>query len=332
MNVRIGSFLIEVGSTRLHSMSNPPWLPVFRVFCCVLLGASLPAPAAAQEAGMQTRTQLVLGRVSDDPRRDAERLQPMLDYVIPRMRSVGIREGRILMARDAIAMQSYLRRRRVDWVSDSAAMGIDYRRRAGATLLLATERGGALGYRTVFLTWKGSGINRLDDLRGRSIAFQNAYSTSSYVTPAAELLRAGMKLDILLSPLDHAAPGRAGYLFARSEGNVVAWVRKRLVDAGAFSDLDWQRERPETLDIDDLFVFHQTPEMPRAVEVVAPMLAPAVRARLREVLLAAGDDPDAREALERFFATRRFVPIDAAFEAGLMRVQADLDLVREHLE
>ena len=53
---------------------------------------------------------LVLGRISDDPKAHYEQLKPLLDYVVPRMADVGIREGRILMARDAQQMASYLRR------------------------------------------------------------------------------------------------------------------------------------------------------------------------------------------------------------------------------
>jgi phosphonate transport system substrate-binding protein len=278
------------------------------------------------------RQVLVLGRVSDNPKAHAESMRPMLDYVVPRLRSVGIREGRILMARDATQMQSYLRRQRVDWVSDTAAMAIDYRRKIGADLMLVSVRGGE-AYHAVFFTWKGSGIRSLDDLRGRSIAFQNAYSTSSYILPAAAMLREGIALDVLLSPLDRPAPGRAGYLFARSEGNVVTWVQKRLVDAGAFSNLDWddladKAGHPQ----DGLEIFHRSEDVPRSIEVSAPTLDPKVRERLREVLLSAGDDPAAAEALQRFFGTQDFVPLDAGVERSLERLRVDVDLVRGQLE
>ena len=50
---------------------------------------------------------------------------------------------------------------------------------------------------------------------------------------------------------------------------------------------------------------------PRAVEMVRGDLDPKVEARLREVLIEAAGDPDAREALLRFFKTTRFLPLDA---------------------
>lgn len=306
-----------------------------RVATCLLMMLSvLPwGQLMAQPGQSASREVLVLGRVSDNPKQHAEALQPMLDYVVPRMRSVGVREGRILMARDAVQMQSYLRRQRVDWVSDTAVMAVDYRDRVGAQLLLATDRGGGVAYHSVFFTWRGSGIDSLVALKGRSIAFQNPYSTSSYVIPAAEMLRAGLELDVLLSPLDRPAAGRAGYVFARSESNVATWVQKRMVDAGAFSHLDWAglASLPQSFR-DELVVFHESQPVPRAIEVVAPDLDPKVRERLREVLLDAANDPDAREPLARFFNTRGFVPLDEEMLRGLSRLRGDVDLVRGRLE
>ena len=296
--------------------------------CALLVPASVPAQSPPSS---EAQTVLVLGRVSDDPKEHYEAMRPLLDYVVPRMRSVGIREGRILMARNAQQMISYLRRGRVDWITETPAMAVDYRDRAGAQIMLATERGGGASYHTVFFVRRDSGINSLDDLRGRAIAFQNPYSTSSYVSPAAELLATGLRLDLLLSPKDRPASDRVGYLFARSESNISTWVHKRLVDAGAFSNLDWNdlSRLPESFR-QDLTVIHETPPYP--VEVVRPGMDPKVQTLLRDILLAAADDPAAREPLRRFFGTNRFVPVDADTEAALKRLQAGMANVRGQLE
>ncbi|MFA7488631.1 MAG: PhnD/SsuA/transferrin family substrate-binding protein, partial [Lysobacteraceae bacterium] len=134
-------------------------------------------------------------------------------------------------------------------------------------------------------------------------------------------------------PLDRPAAGRAGYVFARSESNVATWVQKRMVDAGAFSNLDWADlvSLPQSFR-EDLVVFHESQPVPRAIEVVAPDLDPKVRERLREVLLGAADDPAAREPLARFFDTRGFVPLDEQTKQGLSRLRGDVDLVRGRLE
>jgi phosphonate transport system substrate-binding protein len=300
----------------------------------LLVALACPLPVAGQaETPPSAHETLVLGRISDNPKQHYEALRPLLDYVVPRMRNVGIRQGRILMARDAQQMMSYLRRHRVDWLTETPAMAVAYRERVGARILLATERGGGRNYHTVFFVRRDSGIGSIAELAGRSIAFQNLYSTSSYFAPAAEILDAGLQLDLLLSPMDRPEPASVGYVFARSEANISTWVHKRLVDAGAFANLDWSdlQRLPESFR-DDLVVIHETEPFPRAVEVVRPGLDPRVEARLREVLLAAASDPDAREPLLRFFGTNGFVPLDADAEAALERLRFGVNRVRERLE
>ncbi|NZA28101.1 phosphate/phosphite/phosphonate ABC transporter substrate-binding protein [Luteimonas sp. SJ-92] len=285
--------------------------------CRLLCGLVLAAAAALPAAGSD-RHVLVLGRITDDPAAHYEQLRPLLDYVVPRMADVGIREGRILMARDHQQMQSYLRRGRVDWVTETSASAMLLQQRAGAVPLLLTERTGVSHYRTVFFARRDSGIDSLDDLRGRSVAFQSRASTSAYFVPAVELLERRLPLEILLSPLDRPPVDTVGYLFARSEANISTWVHKRLVDVGAMSNLDWDNPRSTPHSYrHDLRILHQTPDYPRALEMVRGDLDPAVQARLREVLLEAADDPDAAEALLGFFQTTRFLALDAETARGL---------------
>lgn len=276
---------------------------------------------------------LVIGRISDDPKTHYEQLKPLLDYVVPRMRDVGIREGRILMARDTQQMTSYLRRGRVDWVTETSGTAMQLQKRSAARPLVLTERGGVSSYHSVFFARKDSGIDSLADLKGHSIAFQSTASTSAYIVPASALIDAGLNLEILLSPMDRPTPASVGYVFARSELNISAWVHKKLVDAGVFSSLDWADERrmPPAFR-PDMKIIYETPDYPRALEMVRGDIDPKVEARLREVLLQAADDPDAREAMALFFRTTRFLPIDAASRQGLEHLRDGAARVREHVE
>ena len=276
---------------------------------------------------------LVLGRISDDPNAHYAQLKPLLDYVVPRMANVGIREGRVLMARDLKQMESYLRRGRVDWVTETSAGAMQLQSRARAEPLLLTERNGVSRYRTVFFARRDSGIASLDDLRGRSIAFQSLNSTSAYYVPAAELLDLKMPLEILLSPRDRPVAGSVGYVFARSELNIATWVHKRLVDAGTMSNLDWdspQRVTPSYRK--DFVILHETPDYPRALEMVRGDMDPAVKARLREVLIEAANDPDAREAMLVFFKTTRFLPLDPTATHALQHLRTGIERVRTAIE
>ena len=287
-----------------------------------------PASASVSDDGV-----LVIGRISDDPRRNYEQLKSLLDYVVPRLASVGIREGRVLMARDAQQMASYLRRGRVDWVTETAGMGVNLADRTGAKVLLVTERDGVSSYHSVVFVRRDSGISSIEDLRGRSIGLQNPSSTSAYFAPSADLLGAGLKMELLLSPLDRPSSDSVGYLFAQSENNISTWVHKRLVDAGAYSNLDWGNlHRLPLAYRNDLLVIHETASFPRGVEVVRGDLDPRVESALRAVLLGANDDPEGREPLLRFFGTSQFLPVDPSIQTSLEVLRVGVKRVRAELE
>lgn len=297
----------------------------------LLFGLALALPTGTARAG--DPGVLVLGRISDDPKAHYEQLKPLLDYVVPRMADVGIREGRILMAKDSQQMASYLRRGRVDWVSETAGTAMLLHQRARAKPLLLTERDGTSQYHSLFFTRRDSGIRTLGDLRGHSVAFQRPSSTSAYFVPAAELLRRGLSLELLLSPTDQLDSSVVGYLFARSELNISTWVHKRLVDAGVMSNLDWDNpQRMPSAFRRDLVVIGKTEDYPRALELVRGDLDSKVEARLQQVLSDAAADPDASEALLRFFKTTRFLPIDQASRRSLDHIASGVARVRAEVE
>lgn len=300
-----------------------------RALAIGLLLFALPPGALANEDD----NVLVLGRISDNPKAHYEQLKPLLDYVVPRMRDVGITEGRILMARDARQMASYLRRGRVDWVTETSGTAMQLQQQAGAVPMLITERNGVNRYRTIFFVRRDSSIDSLEDLPGHSIAFQNNASTSAYFVPATELLERGLPMEILLSPMDRPAPGSVGYLFARSELNISTWVDKHLVDAGVMSDLDWENPRrmPPAYR-SGMKIIHETGDYPRAVEMARGDLDERVRERLQQVLAGAADDPAAREPMLRFFKTTRFLPVDERASKALESLRIGIGRVGREIE
>ena len=295
---------------------------------CLLACWAKPAAASSDDPQV-----LVLGRISDDPKAHYEQLKPLLDYVVPRMRDVGITEGRILMARDAQQMASYLRRGRVDWVSETSASGMWLEARADATPLLLTERFGRNTYHTVFFARRDSGIDGIDGMRGHSIAFQNTSSTTAYFVPAMQLLQRDLPLTLLLSPRDRPGRNDVGYLFAGSERNIVTWVQKGLVDVGAVSSMDWDNPQLVTPTFrPDLQIIGTSPEYPRALEMVRGSLDQRIRERLRKLLLEAASDPDASIALAQYFHTTGFAPIDAGTMRSLRELQRGVLQVKDEVE
>jgi phosphonate transport system substrate-binding protein len=296
----------------------------------VLLVAALCLAALPLKAQSDV---LVLGRVSNNPAAHYDRLMPLLDYVVERMADQGIREGRVLMAPDTAAMASYLRQGQVDWVTETAGAAMGLMERGGAEPLALSWRGGEQRYYTVFVARRDSGITSLDELEGRTIAFQHPNSTSAYLVPAGVLLERGLSMAGLLSPLDTAPSDQVGYAFTGDEANSVAWVHQRLVDVATISNQDFaDLVRPVPDYRTDLQIIGRSPQYPRALELVRADLPEPIRRRLLEVLLAAGEDPTAKPALRSFFRTDQFTPYTGAVAGQLEQLGPMVERVRRELQ
>ena len=160
-------------------------------------------------------------------------------------------------------------------------------------------------YRTALIVRKDSDINALADLRGRTIAFEDRGSTSGFFLPYLEIMEAGINL----SPIGTGNPTRGAvrYSFAESEVNVVASVIRGRTDAGAISETDLsdpevmtERFKPQ------IRVVHLTQWVPRSVLLMRSSMDPALKSRLREILLEMHRDESGRRVLDRYFKVGRY--------------------------
>ena len=280
-------------------------------FALVAIGATLlptagPSSAAPARQTLPPRSaELVLGRVSNNPRKDHPGLQALGDYLAAGLRQAGIQRARVQFAADADAMTGLLARGEVDLAFDTVFAALGYQRDTGAALMLREWRDGRPTYRSVLFKRRDLPLASLADLTGRVIAFERPSSTSGYFVPRAELMSAGLQLMKLADASAPLPPRTVGYVFAGSENNLVIWVHRRLVSAGAFSDIDWDQseDMPPPLR-QDLEIFHRSAPLPRALVVGRSGLPAALARSVVRLLLAADRDPRGIFALAQRRATR----------------------------
>lgn len=295
--------------------------------------ASAPAPAAERDgAGIGTHV-LTIGRVTTHPERHADGLGRMVDYAAARMRDLGIVAGRVVTVANPAAMAEYLRSGKVDWVTETPFLALSLEENGHAEIVARRWKNGVPDYFTVFFVRADSDIRSLDDLDGRTIAFEDPGSTSGYFLPAATLINRHQRLVRLSNSRLSPPPGAVGFVFSGGERTTAAWVGSGVVDAGALSDRDWndpQRVPPKVRKT--LRVIHETQRVPRAVELVRKDLDPRVKARLIQLLVHAHEDPEAADALYAHKKTRRFDPIDARLRADLDALRPVGEIVRQQLD
>src|SRR3989454_10582268 len=102
------------------------------------------------------------------------------------------------------------------------------------------------------------------------------------------LLRNGSKPSEKGRLAENVSPSEIGYIFARSQEKLVAMVLAKQAAAGAFSDDDYARldEKRKS----DISILAQTELVPRHLVSIRKDMAPALAARLGEVLIAMHED------------------------------------------
>jgi len=272
-------------------------------------------------ADSEIKKSIVIGCVSDNPKKNYKKFKPMADYLAAHLKDLGIVEGRILLAADADQLVRYMREGKVDLVSESAFMASYLRDNAGAEPLLLAWRKGVPKYHTVFFVRTDSGINTLADLNGKTIAFEDMRSTSAYMIPASILLREGLQLVQLDSPRDTPPPDKVGYVFSGEEINSTMLVHKGIVHAAAFSNLDWASDDdlPKAIR-EDMKIIYKTNSFPRAVEIVRKDLDPDIKQRIKTLLLDAHKHPDVAPILKSYRKVTQFSLLDESDHSGLDEV------------
>jgi len=276
---------------------------------------------------------LIIGKVSPNPKKHYLYLKPIADYVASHMHDLGIDKVKVLMAKNNRQMRNYLKRRKVDWVTETVFSAIEFADKGGAEMILLKHKKGVPVYHTVFFTRKDSGIQSLEDLKGKVIAFEDPGSSTGFFIPAAILLDAGLELVELESPRDRVSGDQVGYVFANAEINMSTWVHKELVDAGAYSNLDWDKEDHNPTSFrEGMQIFHESGEYPRAIELVRKDLRAEVKKRMIAVLLKAHQDPEAGAALRAYQKTTQFEEIDDTVKASIALARGVMTSVETGLD
>jgi phosphonate transport system substrate-binding protein len=282
-------------------------------FACVTLRHDV----AAQADNKVAKT-LTLGLVSETNRSVIEEhFRDFVRYVARRLWSGTEIEGKVVVASTPFELVKLLEQRRVDFYMESVypTYTINYVHGAGK-MLLRRWKGGMVEYQSLIFTNRESGVRWLEDLRGKTIVFEDPSSTSGYLLPKIFLQRNGFTVVQKRGFDPHASPAEVSYLFAYSQKKLVDLVLKKEAAAGAFSNDDHAKLSDQKKS--EIAVLAQTERIPRHLVSVRSDLPDAVAGRLEEVLLAMHEDPEGRRILNKTDQTTKFDQLPGG-EAALRR-------------
>ncbi|MFQ5780018.1 MAG: phosphate/phosphite/phosphonate ABC transporter substrate-binding protein [Nitrospiria bacterium] len=264
-----------------------------------------------------------VGSIHDEPANENKKFFPIVRYLAKELESEGINGGKVVVASSIPQMAALLRDGKVDLFIDSPFPSLAVSGLSRSKFLLRRWKKGQREYHTVIFVRKDSGISRLDQLKGRMIAFEVPFSTSGYFLPKIVLIQKGFKLELKREASEPVAPDEVGYVFSRDDENTIVWVLRGKVSAGALDNRNYLKDAKGSLN--HLKIIHETYSIPRHIVSYRADLPPKLVARIKEILLGMDQSEEGRKALKAFERTTKFDEIPEQSLAPLLRSQDFID-------
>jgi phosphonate transport system substrate-binding protein len=272
----------------------------------LLFDITLGSHVMGQTPGGVEAETITLGIVAPMNQKEVEEhFRDFVRYVARKLSSASAIEGRIVVAPTQSGLANLLTEQKVDFYMESPYPTYLINNVYGAgKLLLRRWKGGMAEYHALIFTKKNSETRRLEDLRGKIIAFEDPGSTSGHFLPKFFLSRRGFKLSEKTRIEPNVSPGEVGYIFVYSRDKIVDLVLIKSVAAGAFSNDDYATldERKKS----DITILAETDRLPRHLLSIRRDLAPVLVNRLEKLLLSMHQDPEGRLILQRTDGTTKF--------------------------
>jgi phosphonate transport system substrate-binding protein len=213
-------------------------------------------------------------------------------------------EGQVIVASTALQMVKLLEQKKVDFYMESPYPTYLINRQGAAVLILRRWKGGVPEYRSLIFAKKGRGMTRLEDLRGKMIAFEDPGSTSGYFLPKILLLRKGFRVTEKSGADAKVAPQEIGYVFESADRTIIELVFDNQVAAAAMSDDDYSALGEEKRAAITILATSET--LPRHLVSARRDLDRTVKNRVTEILLSMHEDEEGRKILQKTDSTTKF--------------------------
>jgi ABC-type phosphate/phosphonate transport system substrate-binding protein len=270
-----------------------------------------------------------LGSISNSPVVETRKFWPLASYLARHLQSEGIDEGKVVVAENIPAMSSFLQTHQVDLYIDSFFPSFAVSRVSGSKLLLRRWKMGKSEYQSVIFTRKDSGIARLEDLKGKVIAFEDPFASSGYFFPKIALLQKGLRLALKRQGIDPVKSDEVGYFFSHSDSKTIFLVLNGVVAAGATDD---QKYLTSAKNVDSFKILHETISFSRQIVSYRADLPAKLVTRVKDLLLNMHQTEEGRQVLQEFESTTKFEELparDVDLMVGLRKyVDAELKFQR----
>lgn len=293
--------------TRLSSLLTP-------IVSAVVL--SLAAPTWA--------TTLTIGSISAAPVEETRTFQPFADYLAELLATDGVDAAKVIIAPTIAQMVALMKSGEVDLFIDSSVTALAVNKLSGSEYMLRRWKKGREQYRSVIFVRTDSPIHTLDDLKGKTIAFEEPFSTSGFMLPAMTIRLQGLAMQPVNNMQSPVPADAVGYIMAYDAETQAAWLERGRVEAAAMAEADFNDFA--TSAITPYRALHTTDYVPYHVMTHRAGLDPLLIERIKAILKTAHETDKGRAVLQAFERTARFDDIPTPLLDNVIKLAPHLDL------
>ncbi len=278
-----------------------------RAFTALALTTVLTATAQAQQV-------LRVTAIPDEsPTELARKFAPLGQYLESKL---GVKVEWTPVTDYAAAVEALVNKK-VDLAWFGGFTFVQASQRSGGKIIPLVQREEDEKFRSVFITSASSGIQKLEDLKGKTLSFGSVSSTSGHLMPRSYLLAAKVNPDVDLKRVS----------FSGAHDATIAAVASGKVDAGALNISVWEKfVTDKKVDPAEVRVFFTTPTYFDYNWSVHADMPVALRDKLSAAFLALNES-NGKEILALQRATR-FVPTKPENYTGIRAAAENAGLLK----
>lgn len=242
-----------------------------------------------------------IGTIEQDAVKSITQLQPTANYLAEKLSDSDIRyKGKVIVVKTSKDMIESLRNQKIDLALDSPIIMQYVADKSDASPFLIRWKNGLPNYHSIFVVKNESAINSLEEIKGKTIIFEDPTSSSAYYLPKYHLIQRGFSFD--------KEQHDTNFVFSGDDDNTIAWLLDGRGDIAALSNVDYAK-------LDDVTkrkikIIERTQDIPRNLVIHRGDLDPRLVEKISETLTSMGNDPLGSKIMNDFQGTIKYVKIE----------------------
>lgn len=238
---------------------------------------------------------ITIGTIDGEPEAKLSKFEALANYLQKKLSQKNININ-VEIPKDMATAIKLIKNKKLDIFIDSLYPTLKIQDKTNIQINLKRWKDNSAGYNSIIFVKRNSDINNIQDLKGKTIAFEDPFSTSSYFVPKKALERQKLVLSNEEKNKEHIK-----YVFSKNEMNSSAWVVFGKVDAATTDSVTFNKFDKKLYKI-----IYKSDFIARQLVSFSKNIKTELKKEIIDILLNMHNDLEGKIALRNFSETKKF--------------------------